>query len=213
MALIPASLPELKAQLPDHVHVYRATTAYYEGPLSISERDSLLKTVSTSQDLISDRRSCVLFGYGSRPRRIYSEFRADSRVRLLWDGPFVPWPLVPVSWIAAAHGGLVQLLDRSAVAEVFRTMGELAMVELYSFGSARLDAVVEVALSGRWRARIGPVAGSDPAYFSLGADGDNPDSPEGILGWVSFGGECPTSLQLVAESVAANSSGAGGLTK
>jgi hypothetical protein len=207
MALLQASLQELKTEAPNHGHLYPATTAYYEGPLAETELDSLLQTLSMNRELASDERACVLFGYGSRPRRVYSELGANSGARVLWDGVFVPWPLLPISWIAAAHGGLVQLVERSALAEVFRSMSKLAMVELFSFNAAGLQTVVQAVVSGRWRARIGPLAGADPGYFSLGVDGDNHQSAEGLLGWVSFGGECPPSLRTVAPPNGANDSG------
>jgi hypothetical protein len=207
MGLAQASIQELKAHAPNHGHLYSATTHYYEGPLVEAELDSLLQALSTSRELASDGRACVVFGYGSRPRWVYSELRANAGARVLWDGAFVPWPLLPISWIAAAHGGLVQVVERSALPEVFRTLSELAMVEMYSFDSARLEAVVQAAKTGRWRARIGPLAGADLAYFSLGVDGDNHESADGLLAWVSFGGECPMSLRVAGTADRANGSG------
>lgn len=211
MALIQASLSELQAQSPTHGHLCCATNAYFAGGLEVDRLDALLHRISSTDDLLSDQRACVLFGRGSRPRRVYSDLQADLRVQVVWEGPFVPWLLRPLSWLAAAHGGLVKVLDRSAVADTFRNLADLALVELYSFEAESLESVVNTVLRDRWRAQIGPVVGSTPAYFCLGVDGDSRDTAEGLFAWSSFGAECPVSLRSAIDSVVATA-GAPGLS-
>ena len=200
MPLTEQSIRELKAQNPKHVFLHGATSSYHEGPVSPAELASLMKRVSDCGNLVNEKRACVVFGRGSQTRQEYREIGQIRGLSILWQGAFTPWWLLPLAIVAAAHGGLVLVMDGSQAAPLMLRLSNLAMVELYSFRADLLDAVVEQVRQERWRADVGPVVGNDPSYFTVGIDGDSHESVTGVLAWVSYGADCPADLKSLVSA-------------
>jgi hypothetical protein len=177
------------------VALHSATSALLEGPITRAELASLLRHVSACGNLLNEQRACVLFGRGSQTRREYRELGQIAGLRILWQGDFVPWWLLPLAIIAASHGGLVQVTDRAQATQAMLRLADLAMVELHCFRADLLDAVVQHVRQKRWRADVGHLVGNDPSYFTLGVDGDSHESATGAFAWLSYGVECPDDLR------------------
>lgn len=163
-----------------------------EGTLSEAELDALLSRVASV--IPPAGWTWVLFGYGSSPRSRYQELTERENVDVLWSGSFVPWFLHPLSWIAAAHGGLLQVHEPSALPPVFRTLATQAMVEAYLVAATTVPALVVHANARTWRSRIGGIAEADAGYFCVGVDGDVIDPAIDFQGWASYGASCSQDL-------------------
>jgi hypothetical protein len=198
------SISELRARHPNHVGVRGATSAFHEGPIARAELASLMTRVSACEDLLNEGRACMLFGRGSQTRQEYRDLARIEGLSILWQGEFVPWWMLPLALIAASHGGLVRVMDRTRAAQAMLRLADLAMVELYSFRVDLLDEVLEHVRQHRWLADVGRVVGNDPDYFTVGVDGDSNESATGAFAWASYGAECPADLK---SSVVATHSG------
>jgi hypothetical protein len=167
---------------------FAATAHRLEGTLSTAELDGLLSKVAMVAPAAG--WTWALFGYGSSPKRRYLALAEREDVDVLWSGSFVPWFLFPLGWIAAAHGGLIHARDHTALPDVFRTLATLAIVEAYLVPASTLPALVTHVTERAWRSRIGSIAGADPGYFCLGADGDVIDPAIDFQAWASYGVTC-----------------------
>ncbi len=190
------------AELPKRgVSVYESTDRYYSGELDEGQLTALLTAVAASHDLDGDGRTCILLGLGGQPKSVYERLKSADGLRIVWDGPFMPIPFYPLLLIAAAHGGLVLVEDRAALADAVIALSEQAILELYS---ARLRPLAKIKRCFKWdgllcRHRTGRLIAADPAYFCLGAEYGSHDAPEGYCVWCSFGPDCPDSLRDVIQ--------------
>ena len=177
--------------------IYTSTVKYFEGELSGPEYRAARRVLATSLFAAENDRTCLLLGYGSQPYRTYALLSSHPDVEVLWDGPFLPRPLWPLTLFVACHGGLLLVKCSAAVKPALHVLSYRAMVELFSFSSDLTNDVRQHVQRRRWRSRIGPIIGNDPTYFSFGVERDHPHSETGIYAWCSFGSECPAQLQAL----------------
>ena len=78
------------------------------------------------------------------------------------------------------------------------------MVEVLSFSSNIADQVARHVKRRRWEARPSEIVGNDPTYFLFGVEHDHPYYETGIIGWCSFGPDCPAEVQTIAASLVAS---------
>ena len=192
---------DVEASWPSGFRVYaNPPNRYFESELDEAGLASLLSSISSLGPLSADDRTCALFGFGSQTRDLYRTLGDTSGLDVVWRGDFGPWWLRPLTFIAAAHGGLIRVRDTGAVPEALTPLAHLAMVELYSFKSELWQRVEEYVLRAQWRSFIGlMIAREDPSYFCLGVDGDDPDVA-GYKVWCTFGPECPAALERIVNA-------------
>ena len=178
--------------------IYTSTVRYFEGDLTGPEYRATRRVLATSSLTAENGRTCLLFGYGSQPRHTYELLAPHSDIEVLWDGPFLPRPLWPLTLVVSCHGGLLLVNRSAAVKAALHVLSYRASVELFSFSSNLTNDVREHVLCRRWRSNIGPIIGNDPAYFSFSIERDHPGSETGIYATCSFGSECPAELQAVS---------------
>lgn len=179
-----------------HAHILEQTYAYCEGGITENEFLSIASQLAACEELFGPDRVCVLFGYGSQPRRTYGKLRQSASTYVLWEGPAMPLWAYPLSYLVSAQSGLVVVRNGSAMEKALVMLAGLAMVELYSFSSALSSRVVTHVRSRRWRSEVGKVIGTDPGYYCFGLDGDWATYPA----WFSYGPECPPRLKMLIPS-------------
>jgi hypothetical protein len=183
-----------------HPHILEPTCAYYEGSISDQEFRTIVSRLALCDDLFGPDRACILFGYGSQPRRTYVEMRKTPGVRVVWEGPCMPLLAYPLSYLAAAQAGLVVVENGPAVQTALPMLAQCAMVELYSFSAPLLTRICTHVKRRRWRSKVGSIIGGDLSYYCFGLDGGWDEYPA----WYSYGPECPPRLRtlLAAEDSA-----------
>lgn len=162
--------------------------------LHVEDLEKLTNSLVETSSLINDSRFCIIYGYGNHPKRNYQILKNTEGVEVIWDGTFSPWWLKPLSFFAASHGGLIKIHDINQIPFVFTGLSNLAMVELYSFKKEILNKLISFVKTNRWLSFPAVVIMEDDSYFCLGANGDYAMSKTGILGWSSFGKNCPPDL-------------------
>jgi hypothetical protein len=195
VAFTERNVADLRAKNPGHAFLHPATSCYRDGPITSSELASIIEQVSACDTVANDKRVCLVFGRGSQTRGVYRELERTHGLEVLWQGPVMPWWLLPLALVAAAHGGLIRVTERTQAPQVMLRLAHLAAVELYSFRAELFPSVAQHVGQTRWRANIGHLVGNDPTYFTVGVDGDSHDAPTGIFAWVAYGAECPQDLK------------------
>jgi hypothetical protein len=180
-------------------HIYPRTLEYFHGESNTDGPKHFIDQVAEAPSLLSPGRVCVLYGYGSRPTNTYRWIQDLEGIDLIWHDDFGPWYLKPLQFVAASHGGLMRVTERSALIETFGELAHLAMVELYSFRKSLLPGVIDYVRQMKWRSFIGTRIGAeDESYFCFGVDGDSTNTDLQYFCWASYGEECPDDLrQLV----------------
>ena len=91
--------------------------------------------------------------------------------------------------------GLIQILNNKNLAPVFDTLGDLAIVELFSFPQNLLIQVIERAKQNGRNGYPANIIFEDNSFFCFGIMGDSQTSSTGYKFWISFGEECPSDLK------------------
>ena len=185
-------------------HVFSATIKFFEGTLSAAEYRYFRSILRTAPFGVESGRTCLVFGYGSQPRHVYEILSTHNDIEVLWNGLFLPLLFWPLSLIVSCQGGLLRANRSGAARVALHLLSYRGMVEVLSFSSNIADQVAQHVRRRRWRARPGEIVGRDPTYFLFGVERDHPSAETGIVGWCSFGPDCPPELQTIAESLVAS---------
>lgn len=175
-----------------NAHILEKTAAYFEGPL---ERNEFVNCAAKLGSIpVPSGMIWGAYGYGSSPRRRYLSLSQLSGVKIRWMAPCVPWFLYPLSWVAACHGGFIEIAEPVRLEKCLDELSSLAMVEAYLVSRETVPTIDAYVRNNRWKSFIGEVAGVEARYFCVGADGDSRESETGLLAWCSYGPACGDSL-------------------
>lgn len=191
------SLEEVRGWVPSGAHVFETTVKHFSGALTVAEYRACLDALATTPLLTDSGSTCVVFGYGSQSRATYDDVTSHEGVELLWTGPCLPLILSPLSHLMACQCGLLKISDATAVRPVLDQLSYMGMVEVLWCSSSLADEVVRYVRRKRRRAKPGTVVGKDPTYFLFGVERENQTYETGIVGWSSFGPECPSELRAI----------------
>ncbi len=184
-------------------HVFSSTTKFFEGELSTAEYRAFRRSLGTGPFGVETGRTCLVFGHGGQPRHVYDILSTHNDIEVLWNGLFLPLLLWPLSLVVSCQGGLLRANRSEAARVALHLLSYRGMVEVLSFSSNVADRVAQHVRRRRWRARPGEIVGNDPTYFLFGVERDHPSAGAGIIGWCSFGPDCPLELQRIAASFVA----------
>lgn len=168
-----------------HSSLYAQASVLFAGPISSIELEACTVRLGTIKPPLG--MVWLAIGYGSGTKSRYERLRNMPGVDVLWDAPFVPWWLYPVSFIAACRGGLLKINRPEALGECAKELSHLAMFEAFLAPEQMTDGIVAYCRRNRWKSFIGHVIGRDSRFFCLGVDGDNHESATGMHGWVTAG--------------------------
>lgn len=132
-----------------------------------------------------------MHGYGSQPRCVYEMLSKHNDIEVLWTGPCLPLLFWPVSLVVACQSGLLSVRSPEAARIAMHLLSFRGIVEILSYSSNITDQVVQYVRRRRWRGWSGEIVGNDPTYVLFGVERDNPHFETGIVGWCSYGPDCP----------------------
>ena len=150
---------------------------------------------------VESGRTCLVFGHGSQPPYLYEDLSKHKDIELFWTGPFIPRLFWPLSLVVSCQSGLLRVNSSGAARVALHTLSYRGMVEVLSFSSNIANQVAQHVRRRRWRARPGEIVGRDPTYFLFGVERDHPSAETGIIGWCSFGPDCPPELRTFVEGL------------
>ncbi len=185
-------------------HVFSSTTKFFEGELSTAEYRAFRRSLGTGPFGVETGRTCLVFGHGGQPRHVYDILSTHNDIEVLWNGLFLPLLLWPLSLVVSCQSGLLRVNRSGAARVALHLLSYRGMVEVLSFSSNIADQVARHVRRRRWRARPAEIVGSDPTYFLFGVERDHPHVETGIMGWCSFGPDCPIELRTFSESLVAS---------
>ncbi len=173
----------------DYAHVRPNTHALFEGPLTQVELADVIWQLP-SAFAADEQRACYVFGFGSQTRSAYRLISEIDGVQIHWQGKFGPGCLMPLLWLAASHGGLIEVSNPRSLPRLVETLAHLAMLEVYSVSKVLSPQLLAHVKTKQWTSSPFEVVALDPAYICIGVDGDSQDSESGIFGWFSYGKLC-----------------------
>ncbi len=142
-----------------------------EGEIEVELMEEIIKTLPKLTAMYSESHSILIHGMGGQTRNFYNDIRQNNNIELLWTGwSSNKWWTYLLNFI---HGqaGLVKVLDRSQLDNLYTNIGRLSMCGLYYISKDKVDNILEAVKKDRGK-NIEVILDKVENYFLLTVDFD-----------------------------------------
>ena len=160
--------------------------------------ESIIDFLSTST-LITEDRTCYIYGFGSQPKSVYRKLAQKSinDYDVIWYGFNGPKKLKFISYLTASTGGLIRIVNIQCVRFLLERLSHLSMVGLFSLSRPFAEYFESDVLDNIGNLNAAPeiLIRKDNSFFSFVIDGDSyDDEKKGFLCKLAIGKNCPEDL-------------------
>jgi len=185
-----------------------STEEYTEHPNTLKKYDRevqmerviyTVKKIANSDSINMSNKVCFIYGMGSQPRSVYSELNKLKGIDVIWYDTILPKVFKPLSYIVASYTGLIKVIDKTILPEIFTKLIEMAMAGIYIFdGNYQKEFVNQISQNKR-SSTSDQIVKKDPSFFIYQVDADNYESSTGIFEIITYGKNCPEELIKIVD--------------
>jgi hypothetical protein len=179
-------------QYPNGKH--KNTKEEYDKEIQGSKYEHFVKKLSRENVLEKYGKVCYVFGMGKQPKSTYRKINKEQGVTVVWYGSLFPKILKPLGLVIASYEGLVKILDRKKLPEVFFELSKMSMVGVYYFSEVLEKEFIETIKEKKYSVYVDLIVKKDPEYLIYQVDTDNMESSTGVYEIVSYGVKCPSEI-------------------
>ncbi len=75
MSIKESNIEKIKSINPNHAHIFKNTWKLYDDEPNEDEFKIMIEDIASQNVLADDKRTCVISGFGSQPKMLYTSFK------------------------------------------------------------------------------------------------------------------------------------------
>ncbi len=139
--------------------------------IEVDLMENIIRTLPKLTAIHSTDHSILIHGMGGQTRSTYNHLKQNRKVELLWTGWCMNvWWTYVFSFIPG-QAGLIKVLDRTQLDNLYLDIGRLSMCGLYFIPNNKVDDILQAVKKDRGK-NIESILSNEEDYFLLTVDFD-----------------------------------------